>query len=520
MTTRSRRAAVQAPLPLLMLLTGAVLVGCALPGSRQAPDVDTLTATEIARAVCAKRLTSEAVTQAYLARARQRPELNAFVTLDADGALRAARAADARVAAAGGACAPLAGVPIVVKDNIHVAGLPSTAGTPALKNFVPTADAPVVQRLREAGAVVLGKTNLHELAFGISGMNATYNATTTAPGVRNAHDPSRAAGGSSAGTGAALGARIAPAGLGTDTGGSVRIPCAFNGCASLRPSAGRYPAEGIAPISHTRDTAGPMAVAMADVELMDRVISGAAPVAPADLKGVRLGVVPYFLANLDADTRAAFDAAFARLRGAGATVVDNVAMPQLGELNGAVGFPLALYEAYDDMVAYLARWRTGITIEQLAAGIASPDVKGTYAGLVIPRMLPTPDGKAVPAKPIYDAAMAQHRPALRRLYAQTFAAHRLDALVFPTTPAAAMKADAEASSLPNFLLYIQNTDPGSNAGLPGVQLPMGLGRAVRVPLGLELDGPEGSDRRLIAIGMAVESVLGRVPPAAVPAGAR
>ncbi len=165
-------------------------------------------------------------------------------------------------------------MPIVVKDNIEVARLPSTGGTPALKGYVPKADAPVVKRLRDAGAIVLGKTNMHELAFGISGYNPAYN-TGAEVGVRNAYDASRSAGGSSSGTGAALGARIVLAGLGTDTGGSVRVPCAFNGCAALRPTVGRYSQKGILPISHTRDTAGPMALAMSDVELLDRVISGA-----------------------------------------------------------------------------------------------------------------------------------------------------------------------------------------------------------------------------------------------------
>jgi mandelamide amidase len=498
------------PFPLPALMLALTLAGCAASGPRQAPaDVEALTARDAAAAVCAGTFSSAQLTAAYLERARSHTAHSAFITLDEAGALAAARAADAR-RASGAACLPLQGVPIVVKDNIQVAGLPATAGTPALARFVPAADAPVVARLRAAGAVVLGKTNMHELAFGISGYNAAFHSGREV-GVRNAYDASRAAGGSSSGNGAALGLRMAPAGLGTDTGGSVRIPCAFNGCASLRPTAGRYPPEGIAPISHTRDTAGPMAVAMGDVELLDRVITGSAPVGPAPLAGVRLGVVADFLAHMDADTQAAFDAALAKLRAAGVTVVP-VSMPGLAALNGNVGFPLALYEAYDDMVAYLAKYATGVTIGQLAAGIASPDVKGTYEGLVLPRLLPTANG-TTPAKPAYDAAIATHRPALQKLYADTFAGHKLDALVFPTTPQVAMKADADASSLQNFMLYIQNTDPGSNAGIPGIQLPMGMGRAVKVPIGLELDGPAGSDRRLLAIGMAIEGVLGRLPAA-------
>lgn len=489
----------------------AGLSGCGTPGlGGGTPDIDRLTASEAAAAICSGRLSSEALVSAYLARARARPELNAFVTLDEAGAMAAARQADLR-GRSGGACLPLQGVPIVVKDNIHARGLPATAGTPALKDFVPNADAPVLQKLRDAGAIVLGKTNLHELAFGISGYNPAYN-TGPNPGVRNAWDATKMAGGSSAGTATALAARMAPAGLGTDTGGSTRIPCALNGCAGLRPTVGRYPQEGIAPISRTRDTAGPMAVAMSDIELLDRVVTGAAPVAPVPLPGVRLGVVPGMLANLDSDTRTAWQAAQAKLRSAGATIVD-VDMPRLAELNGSLSFPIALYEANDDMVAYLARHNTRVSIGQLAAAIASPDVKGTYETLVIPRKLPAPGG-LVDAAPVYKAAVEIHRPALIKLYADTFASQRLDALVFPTVPRTALAATPESSSLENFLLFIQNTDPGSNAGLPGLQLPMGLGATSRMPVGLELDGPAGSDRRLIGIGMAVEAVLGRLPPAA------
>ena len=488
----------------------ALVAACAaLPAQRSQslPNLDTLTAGEAAAAICAGTLSSETLTQAYLARAKAHPELNAFVTLDEAGALQAARAADRR-SAAGGACPPLLGVPIVVKDNIQARGLPATAGTPALGGFVPAADAPVLQKLRDAGAVVLGKTNMHELAFGISGYNRAFN-TGPQPGVRNAYDTSRAAGGSSSGTGAALGARLAPAGLGTDTGGSLRIPCAFNGCASLRPTMGRWAQDGIAPISHTRDTPGPMAVAMADVELLDRVVTGAPAVAPADLRAVRVGVAPEFLANLDADTRTAWEAALARVRAAGVTVVD-VSLPELTTVNRRIGGPISLYEAHDDLIAYLARYRAGVTIQQLAAAVDSPDVKALFETLIIPRKLPAPSGP-VDAEPAYRAALNAHRPALQKIYADAFAADRIDALVFPTTPHVAMPATPASSSPENFGLYIQNTDPGSNAGIPGIQLPMGLGASTRLPVGLELDGPSGSDRRLLSIGLALEGVLGRLP---------
>jgi mandelamide amidase len=217
------------------------------------------------------------------------------------------------------------------------------------------------------------------------------------------------------------------------------------------------------------------------------------------------------LANLDSDTRTAWGATVARLRGAGVTLVE-VPMTELGPLNAAVGFPLALYEAYDDMVAYLARWNTGVTIQQLAAGIRSPDVKGTYDGLVLPRKLPGPNNTLVDAAPAYRAAIGTQRPALARLYADTFASQRLDALMFPTVPRTAPAATPDSSSLENFVLLIQNTDPGSNAGVPGIQLPMALGATTGQPVGLELDGPAGSDRRLVGIGLALEQLLGRLPP--------
>ncbi|MGY8668072.1 indoleacetamide hydrolase [Bradyrhizobium sp. UFLA05-109] len=470
-------------------------------------DLDQLTMTRAAADICAGKVTSKALTSATLARAKANPNLNAFITLDEAGAMKAAEAFDARRRKR--PCQPLGGVPVVIKDNIEVAGLPTSAGTPALKGFVPKSDAPVAAKLRAAGAIIIGKTNMHELAFGISGYNAGFK-TGAEPGVRNAYDTSKIAGGSSSGTAAAIGARIVTAGLGTDTGGSVRIPCALNGCASLRPTVGRYPQGGIAPISHTRDTAGPMAATMTDVAALDRIIAGGSAIVPADLKQVRIGVAKTMQANLDGDTDGAFKAAIDKLRSQGVTVVD-VEMPELAELNGKVSFPVAIYEANDDMVAYLKHTGTGITIEALAKDIASPDVKGTYDGLVIPHKLPGPDNTVVDGKPVYDAAIKTARPSLQALYRDTFAKNKLDAIAFPTTPKVALAANPDSSSLPNFLLFIQNTDPGSNAGVPGIQIPVALGASSKLPVGLELDGPAGSDRRLLAIGMAMDKVFGRLP---------
>lgn len=469
---------------------------------------DQLTLTRAAAELAAGKITSHALTSEALARAKANADLNAFVTLDEEGALKAAVAFDTQGAGAAGG--PLGGVPIVIKDNIEVAGLPCSAGTPGLKTFIPSTDAPVVAKLRAAGAVIIGKTNMHELAFGISGYNTALKSGPEY-GVRNAYDRALIAGGSSSGTGAAIGARIVAGGLGTDTGGSVRVPGALNGCASLRPTVGRYPQAGIAPISRTRDTAGPMAATMADVALLDRIIAGGDAIGPADLKQVRLGLVNSMLTNLDGDTEAAFLAALARFKAQGVTVID-IEMPELAQLNGQVGFPVALYEAYDDMVAYLKHTGTGVTIEAMVAQIASPDVKGTYEGLVLPRKLPASDGSFVDAKPLYDEAINVARPALQALYQQAFANNRLDAIVFPTTPRVAIASNPESSSLENFGLFIQNTDPGSNAGIPGIQIPIALGDTSKLPIGLELDGPAGSDRHLLAIGMALEELFGRLPP--------
>jgi indoleacetamide hydrolase len=490
------------------LLLALTVAACATTAPRP-DDLTQLGVADAARLIRDRSITSAELTRAYLARAEANADLNAYITLDRAGAVAAAERADAELAA-GKARGPLHGVPLVVKDNTHVAGLPNTAATPALREFVPKENAPTVQKLVDAGAVILGKTNMHELAFGISGYNEGFY-TAQPIGTRNPYDRTRIAGGSSSGTGAAIGARLAPGGLGSDTGGSVRIPAALTGGAGLRPTLLRYSQLGVTPISHSRDTVGPMAQTVADVALIDAVITGRRVPGPASLGGVRLGVYrAYFFKDLDADTAAVTEAALAKLRQAGATIVE-VDMPELQKLNDAASFPVALYEAYDDLKAYLAKYQTGKTVEQVAEAIASKDVKATYDGLVIPRKLPAPNG-VVDAAPIYKAAMEQARPALARHFADTFQKSGIDALVAPTTPHVAAAQGPDASSLPTFLLFIRNTDPGSNAGIPGLTIPAGLGPSSGLPVGLSLDGPRGSDERLLAIGLAIEKVLGRTPP--------
>lgn len=483
-------------------------------------DLIRLGAVQAAERIRSGEISSHALVTALLERIRANPQLNAFITVNADGALAAAERADQRIEA-GRAAGALLGVPVVVKDNIDVAGLPSTAGTPALTDNIPHQSAPVVQALVEAGAIVLGKTNMHELAFGITSVNAAFGP------VRNPYNPLTFAGGSSGGTAAAIAARMAPAGLGTDTGGSSRIPAALTGVVGFRPSVDRYSRNGIVPISSTRDTAGIMARSVAGIILLDGVITGTRTTrAPADLGELRLGVPrAYFFDNLDPGTRALVENALSRLKARGVELVE-ADLENIGEINRRVGFPMAVYEVLRTLPEYLQGTDPRVTLDEVVAQVASPDVRAILKQAIGPDGRVGTSDDAV-SESVYDDAIEKYRPRLQALYRDYFKAHDVDAIVFPTTPLPARLIEGSRKSVtlngkevPTFPTYIRNTDPGSNAGLPGLTLPIGV-TPEGLPVGLELDGPAGSDERLLAIGLAVEQAMPETPaPVLAPADAR
>ncbi|NIF52864.1 indoleacetamide hydrolase [Burkholderia sp. Ax-1724] len=470
-----------------------------------------LTATQAVEALQSGRLKAADYVATLLARAAALAHLNALTTLDLDGALAAARHIDA-LSAQARARLPLAGLPIVVKDNINTAGLQTSAGTPALAGFVPATNAPSLQRLLDAGAIVLGKANMHELAFGITSTNFAAHAGP----VRNPYDPSLMPGGSSGGTAVAIAARIVPAGLGTDTGGSTRIPAALTGTAGLRPSVGNGGAErryhdpdAVVPISHTRDTVGPMARSVADLALLDGVISGDGTLPTLAPDQLRIGLPEPLWDGLEAQVEGVARAALRKLEAAGVMFVP-LALSELEHLNGMVGGPIAIHEARDDVLAWLVANHAPVqTVAGIAARIASPDVRAIYDEVLADAL-----GSH------YPAALNYWRPRFQRYMAAAFAHAQLDALLFPTTRLTAVPIDdLQGSStvsidggppIDTMEAFLRNTDPASTSGIPGLSLPAGIS-ANGLPVGLELDGPLGSDRRLLAIGIVFERILGALP---------
>jgi mandelamide amidase len=422
-------------------------------------------------------------------------DLHAFTQVDVAAALAAAERLDDTPR---GRVLPLRGVVLAVKDNIDVVGFATTAGTPALRGHCPEADAPVVRALRAAGAVVLGKTNMHELAYGTTSDNAVFGR------VRNPLAPERIAGGSSGGSAAAVAAGIVPVSLGTETGCSTRVPAALCGLVGYRPTVGGYPATGVVPVSWTRDTVGLLARTVGDVRTLDAVVRPG-PAAPASdmyqsLRGLRLAAPSRpFHDGLPDVLRAAFRSRLAALDRAGAEITERELPEGVGTAT-ACGLPITLHETPRAIDRYLARHGLPLRFADVAAEIASPDVARLLRPLVT--------GATTAA--VYENALAQ-RIRLRRLLRGFLTDFDLDGLIVPTAPVTAPKLLADGRiavgerRLPAFPLLVRNADVSSILGWPAITLP-----AARddegLPFGIDLQFPPGRDRVLLAVAQVCEQL--------------
>lgn len=495
-----------------LLLTLSVISGIPNATSAQEtqPDLVDMSVADAAQGIKDGQISSVMLVEALIARIERYQYLNAFTLFDAESILEQARAADAAIAA-GEELGPLHGVPLIIKDNIDVAGLPTTAATPGLDDHIPMANAPIIDALIEAGAIILGKANMDELALGTTGTVSTFGP------VRNPYNPLLFPGGSSSGTAVAVAARLAPGGLGTDTAGSIRMPASLTGIYGFRPSQGRYSQVGIVPLARSRDTAGPMARTVSDIVLLDSVITGdTSPVQPADLVGLRLGVPRgYFYENLSDDTARVTEAALARLEAAGVVLVE-ADIPNVAALDAAIAIPMTGYEFPQDLTSYLQG--TDISILDVLFAVGTPDVQAWLEQGMSGSEITESD---------YEAAIEQ-RTILQTVIAEYFAEHELDAIIFPTTPlparpiaqdpsligATTPRIDLDGTLVPT-LFYSRNTNIASSADLPGLTIPVGL-TPNGLPIGLEIDGLTGSDRDLLAIGLALELIFGDVEAPSLP----
>ena len=472
----------------------------------------TFTITGIAKAIADGSITAEAVATDVLDRCQSFANLGAIISQDSDILLAAARAADQQ-REKNQPLGPLHGVPLLIKDNIDTRDYPTSAGTPALEHDIPRHNAPVVQRLVDAGALIAGKANLFELAVGGSSYNKHFGE------VKNPWDTSRMAGGSSSGSSAAVAARIVPGALGTDTNGSVRMPCSFTGIAGLRPSYQRYPFGGVMPSSPTRDAVGSMAHTLADIALLDNVLAHghshakheALPV--VSLRGLRVGRPRgEFYRMMDDAAAKVIDTAVEQLKDAGAVIVD-VDLPDIAKLTAQTAWIITAYECPREMPEYLQHRGTPLSIEEIIDGIPSPSVRERFHP-------DTVDLAALESK--YRKSMDEYRPKLQHILHSYFTENDVAAMIYPTVPFTAPgllndTPDDQAAVVINgkqikrgFSGSINNTVHQSASGIPSMVVPAGLTND-GLPVGLGFDGPLGSDRQLLAIGQAFEQVRGEFP---------
>jgi aspartyl-tRNA(Asn)/glutamyl-tRNA(Gln) amidotransferase subunit A len=450
---------------------------------------DTRTIAEIAPLVAARTLSPVDLVRACLTRIDPRRDLNAFITVMAEDALDAARRAEQEIAA-GGYRGALHGIPISLKDLIDVAGTPTTSAS-AVPPLMPRVDAPVAERLRAAGAIVIGKTNLHEFAFGTTSDETAFGV------VRHPLDPSRSPGGSSGGAAVALLEGMCFGSVGTDTGGSIRIPAAACGIVGLKPTAGELPTEGIVPLSTTCDHVGPMTRTVRDAGIMYAAMNGDASASwsrratPAATLGVLGG---YFTEKLDVDVRAVFSAVGSRLQAAGHRMRDT-----------AVDGAASTADVYLHIVLPEAARYHAPFIEQYADKY-SPGVR-----------LRIEMGRYVLAED-YVRAM-DLRAALRAAVDRALDgcdALMLPAMAIPAPPLGAGSVDVGDHKLPVRAVMLRLTQLFNITGHPAISIPAGHARD-GFPIGLQLVGRRGETAALLDVALAVEAQIG-VGPGSVGGG--
>ena len=442
------------------------------------------TISEIAPKVAAGKLTSEKLTENCLKTiADLNPTLNAFITVTADQALARARDADKEIAG-GRRLGPLHGIPISLKDLIDLEGTPTTAGSLVRKEHLATTDAVVTRRLREAGAVFVGKTNLHEFAFGTTTEDSGFGP------ARNPHDPSRSPGGSSGGSAIAVATGMSLGTVGTDTGGSIRIPAAACGIVGLKPEWGQISATGVVPLSRQLDHVGPLAASVADAWTLYNAMQPAAsrvrelPDAAA-VKGLRLGVLAgYLFDRLDADVERSVLGVIERLKGKGATVTE-VALPHATDIA-----TVYLHLVLGDAAEYHAR-----TLESRPLDY-TPNVR---LRLEMARYVLAEDyiralrGKAIIAREV-DRAL------------EGMDALVCPALSIPAPPIGAATMPVKGGVDAVRTLMLRCTQPFNLSGHPAISLPCGK-TPTELPIGLQLVGHKGRTHALVQAALAVEEVL-------------
>ncbi|MGE4062890.1 MAG: amidase family protein [Rhodospirillaceae bacterium] len=448
-----------------------------------------------------------------LKRTAAHKNLNLVITIDEERVLQEARAVD-QARARGDKLGPLSGLPVGIKDQIDVAGYPTTAGNIALKGYVAKKNAAVVETLIANGAIVFAKLNCGVMVGGGGGFTGSTTSNPYFGFARNPYDVSRIPGGSSGGSAAAVAARLVPASIGEDTGGSIRSPAAFCGIAGLRPSTytienalkgahrKRYSDEGMVPPAGLLETLGPMARTVADVAFLDAVMTGERAL-PVNLKDVRIGIPDgaYWQHDvIDRGVAAVIEDAFKKLRDAGATLVEV-------DLNALIAFQRGPLGAAIGRVDRLEEW--------LAAN--APDVSlaeiNKLANSYPPRVAPdrvqlSPDQRTT----ILTQAAQQ--------YADAFSKNGIAALAFPPQVIPAPLINSNGDTFGQKILvngkwvdeaetFRFNVGFGAQVGSPGLSVPAGL--TAGLPVGLSLQGLPGDDARILGLGLAVEKILGPLP---------